>query len=265
MAADRVRQIAVIAAAAAAVVGAAVGSGLLGGTSIARAAGGALSADATLVAPAGPAFAVWSVIYAGLVLYAIWQALPSQASRARQRAAGYWMAASLLLNAAWILVVQAGLLALSVVVIAALLVVLVVTFARLLARPGGTTADAVLFDGVAGLYLGWVMVATVANVAAGLTAAGFDGFGWSVHAWGLAVVGVVALLGCALALWDGGRLAPAASSAWGLAWIGVARLDGALPSAPVAAAAFAAAALIVLVAVAARVAHRSRPSRRTRR
>lgn len=256
VAADRVRQTVVIASAVAAVVGAVVGSGLLGGTSISRAAGGALSADATLLAPAGPAFSIWSVVYLGLVLYAIWQALPSQAGRDRQRRVGYWMAASLLLNAAWILSVQAGLLPVSVVVIVALLVVLLVAFAKLLARPGGTTADAILFDGTTGLYLGWVMVATVANIAAALVAAGFDGFGWSVHAWGLAVVAVVAVIGCALAVWDRGRFAPALASAWGLVWIGVARLQGELLSAPVAVSAFAAAALIVLVAVAARVARR---------
>lgn len=256
VASDRIRQTVVIASTVAALVGAVVGSGALGGTPIARAAGGALSADSTLVAPAGPAFGIWSVVYGGLVLYAIWQALPSQAGRERQRRIGYWMVASLLLNAAWILSVQAGLLALSVVVIVALLVVLLMAFVLLRAYPGGTTADAVLFDGTTGLYLGWVMVAVVANVAAGLTAARFGGFGWSPHAWGLGIVAVVAVLGCALAIWDRGRLAPAIASAWGLVWIGVARLDGALPSAPVAVAAFAAAALIVLVAVAARVARR---------
>lgn len=256
VAADRVRQSVVIASAVAAVIGAVVGSGLLGGTSIARAAGGALSADATLLAPAGPAFSIWSVVYLGLVLYAVWQALPSQAARDRQRRVGYWMAASLFLNAAWILSVQAGLLLVSVVVIVALLAVLLAAFAKLLARPGGTTADAVLFDGTTGLYLGWVMVATVANIAAALVAAGFDGFGWSVHAWGLGMVAVVAVVGCALAVWDRGRFAPALASAWGLVWIGVARLQGDLLSAPVAVSAFAAAALIVLVALAARVARR---------
>ncbi|WP_025157899.1 tryptophan-rich sensory protein [Leifsonia aquatica] len=256
VAADRVRQSTVIAAAVVALIGAVVGSGLLGGTPIPRVAGGALGADATLLAPAGPAFAIWTVIYAGLVLYAIWQALPSQAGRERQRRLGYWMVASLLLNAAWILSVQAGLLALSVAVIAVLLAVLVVAFVRLRDRAGGTMADTILFDGTVGLYLGWVMVATVANIAAGLTASGFDGFGWSPHAWGLVVVAVVAVLGCALAVWDRGRLAPAAATSWGLAWVGVARLEGSLPSAPVAVSAFAAAGLILLVAVAVRVVRR---------
>ena len=261
-AADRVRQTAVIAGTVVALIGAVVGSGSVGGTPIPTAAGGALGPDATLVAPAGPAFAIWSVIYLGLVAYAIWQALPSQAARPRQRAIGYWVLASLLLNAAWILSVQAGLLALSVAVIAALLAVLIVTFVRLQREPAGTTADAVLLDGTVGLYLGWVMVATVANIAAALVAAGFTGLGISQHVWGMAVVAVAGIVGCALAVWDRGRLAPALASAWGLIWIGVSRLTGTLQSPTVAVTAFAAGTLIVLVAVAVRVSRGGSGARR---
>ncbi|MGH1526610.1 TspO/MBR family protein [Leifsonia sp. L25] len=176
---DRVRQTLVIAGTVVALVGAFIGSGAAGGTPIPEVAGGALSADATLLAPAGPAFAIWSVIYAGLVAYAIWQALPSQAARERQRRAGFWVLASLLLNAAWILSVQAGQLGVSVAAIVALLAVLIVTFVILRRHPAESTADAVLFDGVIGLYLGWVMIATVANATSWLQTLGFDGFGAS--------------------------------------------------------------------------------------
>ncbi|WP_085367642.1 TspO/MBR family protein [Leifsonia sp. NCR5] len=258
VAADRVRQIAVIVGAVLAVIGAFVGSGAAGGTPIQKAAGGALSADATMLSPAGPAFSIWSVIYLGLLGYAIWQALPSQAAKTRQRRIGYWMLASLLLNAAWILSVQFGMLALSAVLIAALLVVLIVAFVLLQRIPGGTTADAILFDGTTGLYLGWVTVATVANVTSLLVAAGFDGFGWSPHAWGMALVVVAAILGAALAIWDRGRLTPAIASAWGLAWIGVSRLTGTLESAPVAITAIAAAVVLLMIAVAVRVSGRGR-------
>lgn len=241
-----------------AIAGAFVGSGAAGGTPIQDAAGGALSADATMLAPAGPAFSIWSVVYLGLLGYAIWQALPSQAARVRQRRIGYWMLASLLLNAAWILSVQFGMLALSAVLIAALLVVLLVAFVLLQRIPGGTTADAILFDGTTGLYLGWVMVATVANVTALLVAAGFDGFGWSPHAWGMALLVVATALGAALAIWDRGRLAPAVATAWGLAWIGVSRLTGTLESAPVGITALAAALVLLMIAVAVRVSGRGR-------
>jgi TspO/MBR family protein len=251
---DRVRQSLVLAGTVIALIGAVVGSGFAGGTPIPKVAGGALSADATLLSPAGPAFAIWSVIYGGLVVYAIWQALPSQVARERQRRAGFWVLGSLLLNAAWILSVQAGLLAVSVVAILALLVVLIVTFVILRRHPGDSTADAVLLDGVMGLYLGWVMIATVANVASWLQQTGFDGLAGNPHGWAIGMLAVFALIGCALAVWDGGRFAPAIASAWGLAWIGVSRLTGTLVSAPVAITAFAAAALLLLVALAVRVA-----------
>lgn len=173
--------------------------------------------------------------------------------RRRPGAAGWWMTASMLLTAAWILSVQARLLALSVLVIAALLVALIVAFVRLRRDPAGTMADAILFDGTTGLFLGWVMVATVANIAAALAASGFAGWGIDREVWGMAVLGVVAVIGSALAVGDRGRFAPAAASAWGLSWIGLSRLAGSLPSVPVAVAAFAAAGLIVLVAVVVRV------------
>lgn len=258
---DRIRQSGVIAATVVALCGAVYGFGLAGGHPVPRVAGGALGPDATLLAPAGPAFAIWSVIYLGLAGYAIWQALPSQAARHRQRAVGYWMSASLLLNAAWILAVQAGLLALSVPIIVLLLVVLVVAFARLRHEPGGTTADAVLLDGTVGLYLGWVMVATAADLAAWLTAAGFTGSGFPPEVWAMVVLAALAVLACALAVWDRGRLAPALASAWGLVWIAVSRVVGGLPSAVVAVTALAAGILVIMVAVAVRVARGGRVRR----
>jgi TspO/MBR family len=260
-AADRVRQSGVIVATVVALAGALYGSGVAGGRPIPQVAGGAFAPDATLVAPAGPAFAIWSVIYAGLAGYAVWQALPSQAARRRQRAVGYWLVGSLLLNATWILCVQAGLLALSVVVIVLLLAVLVVAFSRLRHDPGETTADAVLLDGTVGLYLGWVIVATVANVAAWLRAAGFAGFGVSPSLWAVALLIVVAVIGCTLAFWDRGRLTPAFAAAWGLVWIAVARAEGGLQEDVVAATALAAGILIVLVTVAVRVARGGRLQR----
>jgi len=259
--ADRIRQSAVIVATVVALGGAVYGSGLVGGEPIPRVAGGALGPDATLLAPAGPAFAIWSVIYLGLAGYAIWQAMTSQAARHRQRAVGYWVTASLLLNAGWILTVQAGMLALSVPVIVLLLAVLVVAFVRLRHEPGGTTADAVLLDGTIGLYLGWVMVATAADVAAWLQAAGFSGLDVPPELWAMGVLVALAAIACALAVWDRGRLTPALASAWGLVWIAVSRATGGLPSAVVAVTALAAGVLVVMVAGAVRVARGGRGRR----
>jgi hypothetical protein len=165
----------------------------------------------------------------------------------------------MLLNAAWILVVQAGLVALSVAVIAALLAVLVLVFLRLRGlrsarRPGrlvaGTRLDRLVVDGTFGAYLGWVSVATVANVAAALLGAGFTGAGWP-QALSVAVLAVVAAVGVGLVLVGGaGRTSGygvAATMVWGLVWIGVGRTQGDLLAPVTAYAAWAAAAVIAAV------------------
>ena len=250
---DLLRQIVVLVSAVLAIVGAFVGSGAAGGTPIAEASGGALSADATPVAPAGPAFAIWSVIYAGLIAYAIWQLLPAQKTDARHRRLGYPIALSLLLNAAWILSVQFDLLWASVPVIVLLLVVLIWAFRLTLASRPKNLVETIVTDGTVGLYLGWVTIATAANVAAVLAAAGFDGWGLSADLWGVIVIAVAGGIGIGLALYGRGRLAPSASLCWGIAWVAVGRLTGDLISVPTAVASVVAVAAIVLTTLVARV------------
>jgi hypothetical protein len=229
---DIARQVTVAASAVIAVIGSFVGSGAAGGTPIQDAAGGALSATATPIAPAGPAFSIWSVIYLGLIAYAVWQLLPKQATAERHRRLGYWIAASLLLNAAWILSVQFDLLPLSLPLIVALVGVLGWAFVLCLRhRPSGTI-DAIITDGTVGLYLGWVSIATAANTTAVLVAAGFTGFGIHPDAWAVAILAVAALVGVMLAIIGRGRIAPALSLSWGLAWVAVGRLTGELISVP---------------------------------
>lgn len=249
---DTVRQLAVAVSAVLAIVGSFIGSGAAGGTPIQEAAGGALSAAATLIAPGAPAFSIWSVIYLGLIAYAVWQLLPPQRTAQRHRALGYWVAASLLLNAAWVLSIQFDLLWLSVPVIAALLAVLTRAFVLCLRlRPTGAI-DALLTDGTIGLYLGWVCIATAANVSAVLVAAGFTGFGIPEAVWAVAVVAVAGAVGVLLALRGHGRIAPALSLSWGLAWVAVARLTGDLLSMPTAIAAVVAVVAVLGVTIVAR-------------
>ncbi len=259
---DVLRQVVVVVSAVLAVIGSFIGSGAAGGTPIQDVAGGSFAADATQIAPAAQAFSIWSVIYIGLIAYAIWQALPAQREKPRQRRLGYPVAASLILNAAWILSVQYGFVALSVPVIVALLVVLIETFRRTLAsRPEGKV-EALVLDGTVGLYLGWVCVATAANIAAYLTSIGFDGFGVSGDLWGAAVAAVAGTIGVLLAIRGRGRIAPALSLSWGLAWVAVGRLTGDLISVPTAVVAIVAVLAVLGTTAAARIrSHRSDPLR----
>lgn len=257
---DVLRQAVVVTSAVLGIAGAAIGSGALGGTPIASAAGGALAADATLVAPGGPAFAIWSVVYTGLVGLAVWQALPAHREDARQRATGWLTAVSLVLNAVWIATVQAGQVELSVLVIVALLVVLVAAFGRLLQRAPSSRAEAVLVDGTIGLYLGWVSIATVADVAAALRQ---NGVSAGEPAWAVGVLGVATAVGVFTAVRGRGRLAYGAGLAWGLGWVAAARAGAEQnTSTTVAVAAGVAATVVAGTTVAARVLSRGRRWRR---
>lgn len=245
---DRLRQVVVTAAAVSMVVGTLFGIGLIG-TRVEESSGGSLSATATLLAPAVPAFSIWSVIYAGLIGYVIWQWLPANTDSVRARRIGWLAATSMVLNGAWLLVTQAGWLWVSVLVIVALVVALGELVRRLGLEASGNLADKVAVDATFGLYLGWVSVATAANITATLVASGVNPSGPIAEVLAVVVIAVAAGIGVLLARTLGGRWAVAAAMAWGLSWIAVGRLAVEPESLPVGVAASVAAIVVIGAAV----------------
>lgn len=220
---DLPRLLTVTAAEIICLVGSMIGSGVFGGPEMAEAAGGALSTDATPIAPGGPAFSIWFVIYVGLALYTVWQWLPAQRSADRHRRIGWWVAASMVLNAAWLLVVRQGWLVMSVVVIVVLVLVLGLIVDRLADSGYDSTADAVLTGGTFGLYTGWVAVAVCANIAATLADAGVDPGDAGADLAAVGVLAAAALVGVFLAWRTAGNLAIGLAMGWGLTWIAIER------------------------------------------
>jgi hypothetical protein len=244
---DLVRQIAVISAFCFMIIAAMVGTGLFGGTPVQDLQDGALDADGSYLAPARPAFSIWTAIYVGLFAYTVWQALPSQRERDRQRALGWLIAGTMVLNGLWLVTAQFATLPLTVLMIVALLVMLGVTFRHAVVVPGRGVFDALLIDGVTGLHLGWVALATVANTAAWLTRVVPESWAAAASAWGIAVLVVVALIGVAIAWASGWRIAPGLAMAWGLTWIGIGRLAFEPANSAIGVTALVAAAVVLLV------------------
>ena len=220
---DRLRQLTVTAGALVMIFGTLFGFGLIG-TRVEESSGGSLAADATLLSPAVRAFSIWSVIYLGLIAYVVWQWLPANTGSPRARRIGWLSALSMALNGTWLLVTQVGALWLSVVVI----LVLALTLGELVRRLGTSRdapiAERVVLDGAFGLYLGWVAVATLANVTSALVASGVDPGLEIAEYWAVGVLALGAVLGVLLARVLGGRLAVAGAMAWGLYWIAIGRL-----------------------------------------
>jgi drug/metabolite transporter (DMT)-like permease len=168
----------------------------------------------------------------------------------------------MVLNAAWLLVTQQGWIWLSVLVIIALLLVLV----RLALELASTPDDAADLVGTwivrltVGLYLGWVAVATFANIAAAAANSGFEltGGGAAVAAALVALVVVVALVTALLRL-EPTRLGVAGAVVWGLAWLAYGRFGDEPRSAVVGAAAVLAAVAVAVAAVLLTVRRRESP------
>ncbi|MFJ4223809.1 tryptophan-rich sensory protein [Microbacterium sp. NPDC089695] len=245
---DIARQATTIAAAVFMLIAAAVGSGAFGGTSVSELQDGALSASGSYLAPAGPAFSIWSLIYVGLVAYTVWQALPAQRANERQRDAGWWIAATMVLNGLWLVTAQFLTLPLTVLMIAVLLATLSRVIVLLNRRPARGWAERIVVDGTNGLHFGWVTIATVANITAWLTQIAPASWADAAEVWGVVVLVAVLVIGAASAVITM-RIAPALATAWGLVWVTVGRTTGEPDSAVIAVVAAIVAVLIVVAGV----------------
>lgn len=246
---DLLRRLFVTASAVFCAVGLLFGTGVIG-QRVAESAGGALSDEATLLAPDGPAFSIWSLIYAGLIAYVVWQWLPRNASSERERSIGWLAGASLILNSSWLLVTQADLIWLSVVVILALALVLGLLVRNLHRNPDDSWPARIVVDGTHGLHLGWVTAASCANIAAAGAASGWEPEGSLAAVLAVIVIAVAAALHGLYQWAFGPRVAIAGAMAWAFTWIAIGRTAGDPQSVPVAVAAAVAAVLVLLTWVA---------------
>jgi hypothetical protein len=149
-----------------------------------------------LVVPAGYVFSIWGVIYLGLLAFTAYQALPSRRADPLLRRLGWLPALTGALNVAWILLWHGEAFAPSVLVMAALLATLVAIEVRV--RGAGdrrTGAERWVVALPFSIYVGWITVATIANVAAALASLGFTGLGVEPTV----IASVVLLIGLAIA------------------------------------------------------------------
>lgn len=250
---DGLRAAAVLVTAVAQVVGSPVGSAVAD-----RSVGEVSALTESLITPAGYAFSIWAVIFAGALAWAVWQLLPAQRTRVVHRRTGWPLAAAFAANTAWEVLfplLGVSVPVLPVVVIGIVVAATALAWARLQAVPT-TGLERVLPTAVTGLLLGWVSVAAAVNVASAGVALDAPATGELARVWAVFALVVVAILAGALVLWADTAAGPLAlAAAWGLVAVAV---DGGPTSVTVAALAAAGA---VLLALAVRLA--TRPDRRT--
>src|SRR4051794_30226475 len=157
---------------------------------------------ASAFVPAGYTFAVWSVIYLGLLGFAVYQALPAQRESSLLRRIGYAYALTCVANCAWILLWHYEQFVLTEIVMLALLGLLLLIYVRLdPERSQASSAQKWLVLIPFSLYLGWITVATIANTTVVLLDRQWSGWGLTAPVWSAimiivatAIVGLISLL-----------------------------------------------------------------------
>jgi hypothetical protein len=151
--------------------------------------------------PAGYVFSIWFLIYVGLLCYGVYQALPAQRENPRLRRAAAPFIVSSLANIAWLFFWHYGLFTLSVVAMVTVLVSLILVYLNLgvnqvKVSPGERWLVHLPFS----IYLGWISVATIANITNLLWLSGWNGFGLAPEAWTVIMLAVAVVLAFIMAL-----------------------------------------------------------------
>lgn len=150
--------------------------------------------------PAGYVFGIWSVIYLGLIAFAVYQALPAQRHSARLASIDRPFALSCLANGLWLVLWHALWIPASVAVMLVLLGSLIVIYRRLDAgRAAATWAERLCVDLPFSVYLGWISVATIANATIALFDAGWAGGRLGGEGWSIILLAIGAGLASRLA------------------------------------------------------------------
>jgi len=145
--------------------------------------------------PAGYVFSIWGLIYIGLIVFAIYQALPAQREHPRLRATGWWIVLGGLANIAWIFLWHYEQFPLTLIAMLALLATLIVTYLGFgVGRARVSISERLAAHLPFSIYLGWITVATVANVTSLLDYLQWAGFGIAPEIWmGIVLVAVLAI------------------------------------------------------------------------
>lgn len=146
--------------------------------------------------PADYVFSIWSVIYTGLILYAIYQLLPRQRKNKKLRTIAPWAVFGNIANALWIMLWHYEYVFGSVMMMTLLLVSLLVIYYRIRMQDhdSDTAADRWLVHIPFSIYLAWITVAMIANVSVALYAVQWDGFGLEPQTWSAIMIGVALLI-----------------------------------------------------------------------
>ncbi len=154
----------------------------------------------TLFTPAGFTFSIWSVIYLLLLVFVVKQSKnlfkSGEAAHDFVRTIGPWFFLNCVANSVWLIAWHHEQFLLALAIMLAIFATLVQIYVRL--GIGQNSVSRGEWFGVHlpfSVYLGWITVATIANVSVLLVSRGWGGFGISPASWAAIMVAVGTLIG----------------------------------------------------------------------
>ena len=149
--------------------------------------------------PAGYVFAIWGVIYLGLIAYTVYQALPAQRENAllNKIAPAYWIGN--IANTIWIFLWHYNIFPPTLLAMLTILASLLYIYIQIMKAGTLSSAQKWLVRLPFSLYLGWISVATIANFSQVLFFLDWNGFGISGPVWAVIMSVIAAVLGLLMA------------------------------------------------------------------
>ncbi|MEM2107774.1 MAG: TspO/MBR family protein [Candidatus Bathyarchaeia archaeon] len=151
-------------------------------------------ANPTLITPAGYVFSIWGVIYILLGVFVVFQSLPDKKGKDCQKKVGWLFVLSSMLNIAWLFLWQFEQLISSIAFMFLLLATLITIYLRLdVGKSTVALRERLAVHLPFSVYLGWITIASIANVAVALVSVKWDGFGINPETWATLII-IIALL-----------------------------------------------------------------------
>jgi hypothetical protein len=152
-----------------------------------------------LFVPSGITFAIWGVIYVLIILFAIYLAKDlfkkEKTTTPFIEKISYFFILASLANIVWIFLWHYEQVLLSLLAMLVLFVSLLFIYLRLnIGIEKVSLRDKLFIHIPISVYIGWITVATIANVPAVLVTIGWDGFGVSEEIWTMLVIIVAAII-----------------------------------------------------------------------
>ena len=171
-------------------------NGMANGVPIGGQTTGEISAKyPSLFTPAGYTFGIWGLIYLGLTIFVIWQALPEQRANQRLSAVHVPFLVSCAANASWIIAWHFELILLSVILMLVILGSLIQVYRRLdIGISKVPVLERLLVHLPFSIYTGWISIATIANLSAWQLGQGWDDFGLDAETWTIIKIAVAGSL-----------------------------------------------------------------------